>query len=301
MWEFVIISLKGNIILNTKKSFLIIIIILISICGFVTPAKAKSNKEAPILKTKQEIVTYIEKQLINRSPAIMFKTTVKTNSPSNYIKHVFRRNIFSDDRRNNMHDIYCFELFTSYRIRYKKIATNQKSHHIKEIIIEPIYSYTKNKERWCMEKIKKAAKKLNLRKSKVSKYKKIKKINKYIIQKLQYKTCNWDIFNALKTKKANCTAYSTITYMLCKEAGIECRIICNKTHAWNIVKVNNKWYHLDVTWNDTTKCNSMFFLNGSRNITKIGHKNLLWKYKTNEFKNYYKFSKKNYRRERSRA
>ena len=60
-----------------------------------------------------------------------------------------------------------------------------------------------------------------------------------------------------------CAGYSYAFEYLCQQAGIPCSVIAGDaidledpedqeelTHAWNIVKVNGKWYELDVTWDD---------------------------------------------------
>lgn len=54
--------------------------------------------------------------------------------------------------------------------------------------------------------------------------------------------------------KALCEGYSKAFMYLCQSVGIEC--ICVKgyagaAHMWNMIKVDGKWYNMDVTWNDT--------------------------------------------------
>ncbi len=58
--------------------------------------------------------------------------------------------------------------------------------------------------------------------------------------------------------KAVCDGYARAMYILLNKAGIETNIIVGESvglsgwenHAWNIVKIDNKYYHLDVTWDD---------------------------------------------------
>lgn len=62
-------------------------------------------------------------------------------------------------------------------------------------------------------------------------------------------------YGALYEKEAVCDGYSRLVKMMCDDAGIDCRIVVGNVikgggHAWNLVRINNKWYHLDVTWND---------------------------------------------------
>lgn len=59
--------------------------------------------------------------------------------------------------------------------------------------------------------------------------------------------------------KAVCDGYAKTFYFLCKLNGIDCVTVTGdatnsdgrtETHAWNKVKINDKWYALDVTWDD---------------------------------------------------
>ncbi|MBK5897795.1 transglutaminase domain-containing protein [Catonella massiliensis] len=61
---------------------------------------------------------------------------------------------------------------------------------------------------------------------------------------------------ALVFKQAGvCSGYSRLFYRFAKEARLEVIYIVGKTaiensagHAWNMVKVDGNWYHIDVTW-----------------------------------------------------
>lgn len=67
-------------------------------------------------------------------------------------------------------------------------------------------------------------------------------------------------YGAISDKIAACDGYSCLTKLILNEIGIECDIVFGKSvdsdeHVWNLVKVDNQWYHLDVTWNDgANKC-----------------------------------------------
>lgn len=54
--------------------------------------------------------------------------------------------------------------------------------------------------------------------------------------------------------KALCEGYSRAFSYLCQSVGIECVCISGTAdgggHMWNMVKVDGKWYHIDVTWDD---------------------------------------------------
>lgn len=53
-----------------------------------------------------------------------------------------------------------------------------------------------------------------------------------------------------------CQAYALAAHRLLEEAGFEVKYVTGNAggigHAWNLVKVDGEWYHLDTTWNDPT-------------------------------------------------
>ena len=105
---------------------------------------------------------------------------------------------------------------------------------------------------------------------------KIKTIHDYIINNGKYAT------DEIRKKypnrsynKANdilidgvglCSAYADAMALFLYEFNIDNYKIASDTHIWNLVKINNKWLHLDPTWDDpvtTTgiqKLENIFFL-----------------------------------------
>ena len=59
---------------------------------------------------------------------------------------------------------------------------------------------------------------------------------------------------ALIYHQAVCEGYSRALKLLLSKRGMECKILTSESmgHAWNAVKVNGKWYHVDATWGDPT-------------------------------------------------
>jgi hypothetical protein len=51
-------------------------------------------------------------------------------------------------------------------------------------------------------------------------------------------------------KKAVCAGYAKAMQYLLNRMGIECLYVTSDTHAWNIVKLEGDYYHMDVTWGD---------------------------------------------------
>ena len=78
-------------------------------------------------------------------------------------------------------------------------------------------------------------------------------------------------YAALVDKKAVCQGYSVALYRLLLEMGIDCRVIGGtgvsgsetEEHAWNIVRLGNKYFNVDATW-DAGKAQTKYqwFLKG---------------------------------------
>ena len=96
---------------------------------------------------------------------------------------------------------------------------------------------------------------------------KITVINKYLIDRFEYDKSlkSNTAYTALKTGKAICQGYAMAAYKMFNLVGIENRIIIGDLdgvpHGWNLVKLNGKWYHLDVTNNDALGKNNYFLKN----------------------------------------
>ena len=84
--------------------------------------------------------------------------------------------------------------------------------------------------------------------------KKVKFAYDYIVSTVKYDNENkmHSAYNALIDKKAVCEGCALLFYRFMAMFGIPCRIITGKgmreSHAWNIVKLGDFWYNIDVTW-----------------------------------------------------
>ena len=58
------------------------------------------------------------------------------------------------------------------------------------------------------------------------------------------------IYDVFINKKAVCAGYARATQYLLQILGIECVYLSSGGHAWNLVKLEGDYYHLDTTWGD---------------------------------------------------
>ena len=69
-----------------------------------------------------------------------------------------------------------------------------------------------------------------------------------------------DAYGALVEHSAVCDGYARAFQLLCRKVGIRAMIVEGESaspgsttavgHAWNVVQINGKYYHTDVTWDD---------------------------------------------------
>ncbi len=112
-------------------------------------------------------------------------------------------------------------------------------------------------------------------------YEKVKAIHDWIGKQNTYTSTDKDsestTYGVIHDGKALCNGYSLCFYKLCVEAGIPCKYIGGKAgtgrdaggHAWNIVALGDKWYNVDMTWDDEDDNDRVvydYFLKGKRDF-----------------------------------
>ncbi|OZB90516.1 transglutaminase domain-containing protein [Paenibacillus sp. XY044] len=93
-------------------------------------------------------------------------------------------------------------------------------------------------------------------------HEKIKAIHDWVVLHLKYDMTlqKYTAYDGLSSGSTVCQGYSLLTYKMLKEAGIPNKIVegtaaprdtgVSQLHAWNLVLLDGKWYHLDTTWDD---------------------------------------------------
>lgn len=88
---------------------------------------------------------------------------------------------------------------------------------------------------------------------------KVKYVNDYLVSQTVYNLNSADNpytpYSILINGEGVCQGYALAAYLLLKEMDFEVRFVTGDAipvggHAWNLVKVDGEWYHLDTTWND---------------------------------------------------
>lgn len=94
----------------------------------------------------------------------------------------------------------------------------------------------------------------------MSDYEKTLLLNNWIMRNITYKLGHPSISHALFEGYGNCVAVTSIFSMLLNEIGIENVEEEGLNHCWNMVKLGGEWYHLDATWNMSSRSWDYFCL-----------------------------------------
>ncbi len=120
-------------------------------------------------------------------------------------------------------------------------------------------------------------------------YDDIKMIHDYLVDSIQYDTTVskdniYNIYGALINHECVCEGYAEAFKYLLDELNIPCILVIGtginskgntENHAWNYVQLNEKWYGMDVTWDDpviigngyiTAETKYRYFLKGRREM-----------------------------------
>lgn len=89
---------------------------------------------------------------------------------------------------------------------------------------------------------------------------KLRALHDGIIHRSRYtKEPMGNVCDLLLNKRGTCEAYSRTLWLLCRMSGLKCHIIyghADEPHAWNLVCIDNQWYHVDATWDDPVTVNN---------------------------------------------
>ena len=65
---------------------------------------------------------------------------------------------------------------------------------------------------------------------------------------------SYKAYGVLVLGQGVCNGYAEAMYLLLNAVGVDCKMVVGTAdgndHAWNMVCLDNKWYHVDATWDD---------------------------------------------------
>jgi hypothetical protein len=236
--------------------FLAVILILVTGCGGEGGIDAFAKEDS--VNTREELYKLVEEALKNGETEISFETTELdqddldelNKSQDGYYGTVDSYNIMVND------------LFdTSSVTLYCEISDN---YYVENALL---YGEEIPKGRSKAKKLKKTCEEIlpEILGDEDTEYGCEKRIHDYMVRNVKYgykkddkgeDSKAYSSYGALVDKKAVCNGYAQAMKLLCDLSGIECSMIVGKAdgenHAWNLVKLDDSWYHVDATWDDPT-------------------------------------------------
>lgn len=153
-----------------------------------------------------------------------------------------------------LQDEYLGYDFRGYQYEWNGYDGNYK------INVVATYIQTWDQEQYVQQEVKKIVQ--DYITSDMSVHRRIKVLHDFVVTHITYDVSGNQQVNApyfaLTEGKTLCNGYAMLMYRLLQETDIPVRLISGEAgtgsqleaHAWNLVQVNNDWYHLDPTWND---------------------------------------------------
>lgn len=98
--------------------------------------------------------------------------------------------------------------------------------------------------------------------SSLSDYEKIEAANDYLCENCYYDpnkpytTNDHSAYGALCEGVCVCDGYARSMCLILSDVGVDIQIMIGNAgggHAWNIVKLDGNWYHVDTCWNDNSR------------------------------------------------
>lgn len=255
--------------------------------------RAEAATEVTI-KSEKELIKILYQTLLNRDEKIVIK-----HSLSDYeidLNELLAKIYAIDDKKTAKDSDYL--KYSLLRWGYSGTRIGKKT----TLNFEFTYKTTLKEEQAVDKKVKSILQELELEDT--SDYEKVKEIHDFIINLVSYDNTltKPSVYDALIDKSAVCEGYSMLAYRMFSEMGLECRIIAGTgnggSHAWNIVKVEDKWYNIDLTWDDPITSDGKpmlvydFFLKNTKDF--VNHKRSA-EYKTESFVKTYPISKTSYK------
>lgn len=93
------------------------------------------------------------------------------------------------------------------------------------------------------------------------------------------------IYDVLFNSKGVCSSIAATFRVLMEAIDIECQVVSSLSHEWNVVKIDEIWYHLDLTWdlyNIKHNYPLSYFLKSERYIQKDKDHKIIYYYAEKE-------------------
>ena len=206
------------------------------------------------INDKEELIDYVQEGLRSGKTEIVFATSQLTQED---IKDL---NTYIEGFYGNVDQFQISGFKFISRSKVTLSCTVSDNYYIEQKLMKGLdIPKDREKAEKTADKCRKILKKIKGK----SDYEKEKWIHNYLVKNIVYgypdgdKATDGDAFTtygALVRGKCVCNGYAEAMKLLCDLSGIDCKMITGtaggENHAWNLVKLEDQWYHTDVTWDD---------------------------------------------------
>lgn len=174
----------------------------------------------------------------------------------------FHIQVSTDEEKIKFTDAYCNIVYNNPELYYVKTSLGWSKIGDEVVAITPEYSAADKAEAAQMTAQINAATDeiLLLINDNMTEFDKVMTVHDYMVLNYYYDTVGLENENAnydasiMVTKTGVCQAYALAFKHIMNKVGIDCLFVSSDamSHAWNLVKVDGQWYHIDLTWDDPT-------------------------------------------------
>lgn len=213
-------------------------------------------------RSEKQAVSEFRAQMLKRRTSIILKVKSESEDAGSLFNKIYAAVLEEDEKTPEAGD-YLKQNIRSLSLQgsYAKPENDKNFYYTFEICMS--YYTTEAQEKYVNSGVKSIISGLKL--SAKADDDKIKAIYDYVTSHVTYdrdslvtdNPLSHTAYSALSKGKAVCQGYTSLVYRLMREADIPVRVITGKamqsngdqvSHAWNIVKINGKWYYMDATW-----------------------------------------------------
>ncbi len=222
--------------------------------------------------TEKQAAEYLRKQFVARKSSITIKLANSKDANQKQFKKIVNRAMSYEKGTKPNEGDYIYWAFKGWAYRQAASSSETVTYYLKIT-----WRSTASQEKFVDQKIAGVVASLGLKDGNKTDKEKATLIYDYIMDLVTYDHYHfknnpsygpmYTVYNAFQDHYVVCQSYALLFYRLAWEAGLEARLIAgnddNKgqpTHGWDIVKIGDKFYNVDATWDDETPGRRSYFL-----------------------------------------
>lgn len=235
---------------------LCMLLVMLTSCGTLEPYEPEPDEDISYIETEETVFEnnddaqeYLEQQMLDGEEEITIYTTDDVDESFVMAAKGY------DSEMDHLVDVPLFSRADYINEMYNKallISSAEETNGVIKWEIAASYKISPEEEQAIEDTVQEMASSVE-----GSDVEKINTIVKIVDDKLTYEAEQTnELYSAIETNVGCCQHYAQLVYLLCKETGINARVVRGTFpeggHEWNIVEIDGKWYHVDPTFEDTS-------------------------------------------------